>query len=105
MRWARVIMAAAGFAGLAGALALREPEGLGQCNKSCLPEKRDASGCCPAPAKQKPTPTPTAAPQPQSKPAPKACPEGMVLILAGSFLMGSPEGVGGDNEHSAASGG
>jgi formylglycine-generating enzyme required for sulfatase activity len=66
MRWVQVITVAAG---LAGALALREPEGLGQCNKSCLPEKRDASGCCPAP----PKPAPTAAPQPQPKPAPKGC--------------------------------
>jgi formylglycine-generating enzyme required for sulfatase activity len=146
MRWTQAVAVAAGLAAFAGALALREPQGLGQCSKNCPPEKRDARGCCPAPPPGKlpavPAPQPKPAPAPQPKPAPIACtagehesaghccrlgeewvpakgqcvcvdsatcgtpasntiqlcPDGMVHISAGKFIMGSPDGTGEDNE-------
>lgn len=72
--------------GLVGSLALLEPEGRGECTKRCPPEKRDASGCCPAP-------------KASAMDKQVICAAGLVLIPSGSFMMGSEDGVGNPNEH------
>jgi formylglycine-generating enzyme required for sulfatase activity len=44
-------------------------------------------------------PTPAKAPAKPPADQAKSCPTGMVHVPAGSFVMGSPDSVGGDNEH------